>query len=86
MTSVAAVVGLEEAIGIALREARRQLGLTLRDLAELGGCNFAFLSQVENGKRGASIRTLDGLAAAVQLPLSELVRRAEAIMEGERDG
>lgn len=39
----------------ALIQRRKQLGYTQRDLAQMVGCTFVNISQVENGKSGASL-------------------------------
>jgi transcriptional regulator with XRE-family HTH domain len=48
-------------LGRRVRERRRRLGLTLKDLAQRTGLSVPFLSQVENGKR-PSLASLFSLA------------------------
>ena len=55
-----------------LRRARRQ---TLRDVAERAGVSESFLSQLERGRTGASIASLQGIAAALGLEVSDLFAR-----------
>jgi transcriptional regulator with XRE-family HTH domain len=50
-----------DVLGRRVRERRRRMGLTLKDLAQRTGLSVPFLSQVENGKR-PSLASLFGLA------------------------
>ncbi len=86
-------------IGSALKRARRERKLPLREVAGRVGISTSLLSQVENGKTQPSVKTLFGLAAALGLSLDELVtgddsespaaaagRRAEARARDARAG
>ena len=71
---------LKEALGAAIRNRRKALGLTLSDLskrtAELSrkraGVSLGYLSQIELGKNSASIETLYLISLALGVKLSEL--------------
>ena len=52
-----------------LRRARRQ---TLRDVAERAGISESFLSQLERGRTGASIASLQGISTALGVEVSDL--------------
>lgn len=58
-------------VGGRLRELRSERKLSLRALAELSGLNFNTLSLIENGKTSPSVSTLQQLAQALQIPISE---------------
>jgi transcriptional regulator with XRE-family HTH domain len=75
---VAAVdAGPEEIdVGVRLREIRQRRGLTLREVAALGGVSESFLSQVERGRSNASIATLQRVASALGLTIGDLFESA----------
>lgn len=52
-----------------LRRARRQ---TLRDIAERAGVSESFLSQLERGRTGASIASLQSISRALGVEVSDL--------------
>lgn len=56
---------LQRRIGERVREARKEKGLTLAQLADRTGLSIGFLSQVELGKNSASVDTLYRLALAL---------------------
>lgn len=60
------------AVGVRLRALRRARRLTLRDVAERTQLSESFLSQLERGRTGASIASLQQIAAALGLAVSDL--------------
>jgi len=52
---------------------REERKLTVEALAEQAGISKAFLSQIENGKRQGTAKTLKALAVALQVPLDVLI-------------
>ena len=58
-------------VGEHLRQARLQLGMTLRTLARQTGFSPSFMSQVENGQVSPSISSMERIARAVGLTLGE---------------
>ena len=58
-------------VGEHLRQARLQLGMTLRTLARQTGFSPSFMSQVENGQVSPSISSMERIASAVGLTLGE---------------
>ena len=56
-----------------MRRARTALGMTLRELAEASGLSLRFVSQLEAGEANIAVGRLAAVAAALGLPLSELV-------------
>lgn len=58
-------------VGAAVRAARREEGLTQRELAEACGCGTRFISELENGKPtielGRAIRVLNTLSLDVDV-------------------
>lgn len=68
---------LEIAIGHEVRAFRKKLGITVADLASATGISVGMLSKIENGITSASLTTLQALARALGVPLTELFRRYE---------
>lgn len=74
-------------IGSRIRERRKEVGLSLRDLGEMTGLTASFLSQVENDQTSPSISSLQKIATALQIamfnflddaPQNEVVVRANS--------
>jgi transcriptional regulator with XRE-family HTH domain len=66
------------ALGAAMRERRRELGLSQKQLAEAANCTSNYVSLVENGEGNVSLSKLLWLAYALGVPASRLVAVAEA--------
>jgi len=64
---------VDDDIGVALRKARRDHGLSMREVAAKVGISTSLLSQVETGKTHPSVKTLFGLAAVLGMSLDEFV-------------
>jgi transcriptional regulator with XRE-family HTH domain len=77
-------------LGARLRAARRQKGLSLRELARLIGVSASLLSQVENDKSQISVANLHALVTVLDLSLDQLfdtgAAPAPAGPEPRRDG
>ena len=65
-------------IGDRLREARQRSGLSLRALGELTGFSASFLSQVELGQTMPSLGSLQRIAEALGLTVSNLLAQGDA--------
>ena len=72
---------LEKAIGREVREFRKQLEMTVVDLARLAGLSPGMLSKIENGVTSPSLATLRALSAALHVPVTAFFRK----FEEERD-
>jgi transcriptional regulator with XRE-family HTH domain len=59
-------------LGERLRAVRQLRRLTLREVAEAAGVSESFVSQLERGRSSASVATLQRLAAAVGIEISDL--------------
>lgn len=67
-----------EEINLKVKRRRRELGLTLRDLAELTGLGIDMLSRFERGSGGISLRHLEQVLDTLGLTLRvEVQSRAE---------
>ncbi|MEO1059443.1 MAG: helix-turn-helix transcriptional regulator [Actinomycetota bacterium] len=62
------------ALGEFIRSQRRVAELSQRELARLADLSDAYLSQLERGLHEPSVRVLNGLARALNLPNDRLVR------------
>ncbi|WP_420405744.1 helix-turn-helix domain-containing protein [Nisaea sp.] len=68
---------LELAIGREVREYRKALGITVADLASATGLSVGMLSKIENGAISPSLTTLQSVARALGVPITDLFRRFE---------
>jgi transcriptional regulator with XRE-family HTH domain len=58
-------------VGHNLRDLRAERELSIRSLAELSGLNVNTLSMIENGKSSPSVSTLQQLASALAVPITD---------------
>ena len=63
---------MEAQLGERLRAIRRRRRATLREVAERADISESFLSQVERGRAGASIATLQRIAGALGVSVADL--------------
>ncbi len=73
--------------GQRIKELRRQLGLTQRQVAEQAGLDFTYLSKMENDRleHTPSIKAIQDLARALQvdeLELMEIANKLPRVLEG----
>ena len=68
---------LEVAIGLEVRMLRRHLEMTVAELAARSGVSVGMLSKIENGLTSPSLTTLQAIANALGVPISQLLRRFE---------
>lgn len=59
--------------GSRLRAERHKKGLTLEDVADAADMNWSYIAGLERGERNVAIDNMAALAAAVGLPLWELL-------------
>ena len=71
------------ALGKRVRLLRRTSELTQDELAVRAGMSRSFVSLIEHGRHGIDIARLARLAAALDQPLSTLIRDAELSTEQE---
>ncbi len=72
-------------LGLRVRALRTLHGLTQEALAERVGFRAAYVSQIENGAKGATLETLAGIAAALGMTLSELFLDVDQPLPEELD-
>ena len=61
-------------LGDKVRFAREQLGLTMQMLADRAGLSQPYISEIENGNKNPSAKTIMKLAASLNLPGEFLLR------------
>jgi transcriptional regulator with XRE-family HTH domain len=66
----------QAALGAALRELRKERGLSQDEFAKKSGLHRTFISQTERGVRNVSLASIVRLARALEVDASHLVARA----------
>ncbi|MBP3223666.1 MAG: helix-turn-helix transcriptional regulator [Actinomycetaceae bacterium] len=69
-----AEVLLRHEIGEVLREHRNRQGRTLREVSSDANVSLGYLSEVERGQKEASSELLSHICAALNVPLSHVLR------------
>jgi transcriptional regulator with XRE-family HTH domain len=64
-------------LGRVVRQHRTEQDMTLERLADLAGMNVTYLSDIERGKGNPSVFKLSGIATALDVRVSDLLRAAE---------
>jgi transcriptional regulator with XRE-family HTH domain len=72
------MVILRRVIGEELRRRRQDQGRTLRDVSAAARVSLGYLSEIERGQKEASSELLAAICAALDLPLSDLLRAVSA--------
>lgn len=73
-------------IGQVIREIREAHKATLEEIALAADTNASNLSRIERGTQGYSPETLERIATALGVTVSELHRRTETVEQGISDG
>ena len=68
------MVILRRVIGEELRRRRQDQGRTLRDVSAAARVSLGYLSEIERGQKEASSELLAAICAALDVPLSTLLR------------
>jgi transcriptional regulator with XRE-family HTH domain len=63
----------KELLGERVRELRKKRKLTQEKLAELAGVDISYLGNIERGTENPTVATLDKLAAALSVRLSQIL-------------
>ena len=74
------------ALGALIRAQRLATGLSLRDLADRTKVSNAYLSQIERGLHEPSLSVLAAIAAALDVPLGDLLARAGLLPPADGGG
>ena len=76
---------LRQEIGEVLRSVRQRQGRTLREVSHLARVSLGYLSEVERGQKEASSELLASICAALDIPMSQMLREVAdrmAVAEG----
>ena len=86
------MVVLREELGDVLRDLRQRQGRTLREVSGAARVSLGYLSEVERGQKEASSELLNSICAALDVPLSQVLRAvserlevAEALAAADRE-
>jgi transcriptional regulator with XRE-family HTH domain len=70
---------LYEALGRAIKTARTERGIERKELAAATGLSYAYLSDIESGRRRPSSKAIFAIAQALDMSPSELMRWTEQL-------
>ena len=75
-------------VGARIRQRRKELGYSLRELGSRTNLTASFLSQVENGQSSVSLASLQRIATALEVPMFAFLDttepRSPVVRAGER--
>lgn len=60
-----------------LRELRQAKGISQEELAERAGLHRTYISQIERGIKTPTLKSLEQIAAALNTPVSAIMKRLE---------
>ena len=72
-----------EALTVVLKQAREEKGISQAEVARRSGLHRTYVCEVERGTRNPSLQSVIHIAAALDVQVSDLVRRAEQLIRGE---
>lgn len=70
-------------LGDVLRARRMQRGMTLREVSAQARVSLGYISEIERGHKEASSELLASLCAALEAPLSEVLREVSDAVAGQ---
>ena len=68
-------------MGALIRDARSDAHMNQLEMSERAGIARTHLAMIENGRKSATVDTLWKIATALDIPLSSLIQKAEAIID-----
>lgn len=74
---------MRQLLGEVLRTRRVAQGLTLRDVSARARVSLGYISEVERGQKEPSSELLAALAAALEVPLSQVLMDVSALLAVE---
>lgn len=72
---------MREMLGESLRELRMSESLTLREVSSKARVSLGYLSEIERGQKEASSELLNAICTALDVPLSQVLRRVSDKIE-----
>ena len=76
---------LAKTIGQRIKYYRCQLGLSQEKVAEKAGCHTSYIGQLERGEKNATIKSIEKIAAAIDIPLSKIFDRLGSTEDPDTD-
>jgi transcriptional regulator with XRE-family HTH domain len=76
---------LQQTMGVVVRRARHERGLTLKQLAERSALSLVYLGEVERGKKYPSASVLERLAGALELEVPDLLEMVADELRGPEE-
>ena len=64
-------MNIQEKVGKRIKELRNKLGLSQEAFADKAGIDRTYINSVENGRRNISIKNLEKITKALNLPLKD---------------
>ena len=68
---------LAKIIGQRIRNYRTAQNLSQEKLAELSGCHPTYIGQIERGEKNATLESIEKIASALNVPLSQLFEKLD---------
>ena len=72
-------------VGQRIRNYRLAQGLSQEKLAELSGCHPTYIGQLERGEKNATLESIEKVALALRVSLSELFEKLGTPSSSERN-
>lgn len=60
-----------------LRQVRQEKGLSQEELADRAGLHRTYISQIERGLKSPSLRSIEQITEALEIPMASLIGRME---------
>ncbi len=76
---------IAKSVGQRIRNYRNQLGISQEKLAELSGCHPTYIGQIERGEKNATLESIEKISSALNISLSKLFERIDAVAESGRN-
>ncbi|WP_101524753.1 MULTISPECIES: helix-turn-helix transcriptional regulator [Nocardioides] len=77
------MVLFRRSLGEVLRHKRMELGMTLREVSAQARVSLGYISEIERGQKEASSELLASLCAALDMPLSLVLREVSEVVAQE---
>lgn len=74
---------IKNIIGQRIRNNRIHKGYSQEQLAELANCHPTYIGQLERGEKNATLESIQRIASALKIPLSQLFEKIEDIPEDD---
>ena len=68
---------ISKLVGQRIRNYRTQAGMSQERVAELSGCHPTYIGQVERGEKNATLESIEKIASALNVPLSQLFEKLD---------